>query len=171
MNGGYGFGGYGNVMMPMGYGNGAFSYGMSSPFVHFATDEYILFDFWHPFSSLGMAFSCLCVFVVAAGFEAIRWFRQIFGKRTELVMPSDQTQNNGTLPSGNNSLLALSNMKLRFRPTAFDVLLYAVQLLIGYILMIIVMTLNGWLILSILLGHILAKLLLGLFTSDSVLNN
>ncbi|KAL3116215.1 hypothetical protein niasHT_002339 [Heterodera trifolii] len=146
MNGGYGFGGYGNGMMPTGYGSGAFSYGMSSPFVHFNTDEYILFDFWHPFSSLGMAFSCLCVFVVSAGFEAIRWFRQVFGKRTELVMPSDQTQNNGTLPSGSNSLLALSNMKLRFRPTACDVLLYAVQLLISYILMIIVMTLNGWLI-------------------------
>ncbi|KAL3113774.1 hypothetical protein niasHT_016063 [Heterodera trifolii] len=113
MNGGYGFGGYGNVMMPMGYGNGAFSYGMSSPFVHFATDEYILFDFWHPFSSLGFAFVPLPVMCCCTLFS----------------------------------------------------------FLISYILMIIVMTLNGWLILSILLGHILAKLLLGLFTSDSVLNN
>uniref|UniRef100_A0A914I7H9 Copper transport protein n=1 Tax=Globodera rostochiensis TaxID=31243 RepID=A0A914I7H9_GLORO len=170
INGGYGFGGYGNGMMSAGYGGaGMYSYGMAMPFVHFGSDEYILFDFWHPFAPLGMAMSCLFVLVIAAGFEAIRWFRHICGRRAELVMPSDQTHNNGTLSSGNNPMmLAFGNVKVRFRAAAVDVLLYGVQLLISYALMIIVMTLNGWLILSVVIGQIVAKLLLRLITLDSM---
>jgi len=41
-------------------------------------EEVILFDWWRTESCFGLTFSCLLVFLMAAGYEALKWFRVYF---------------------------------------------------------------------------------------------
>lgn len=53
--------------------------------------------------------------------------------------------------------------RVRLLPVGVDLGLYGLQLLAGYLLMLaVVMTLNGWILISVLMGHLSSKLVVAL---------
>ncbi|KAK0403826.1 hypothetical protein QR680_017142 [Steinernema hermaphroditum] len=135
---------------------------------HGGYSEVILFDFWKIDSLRGLLLSCAIIFVMAAGYEALKWFRmhlQVSGKRQERSYPllkanggSDVYCPTTTPPvvavRGRRSSLMSSSKKIS--PSAgfriVDASLYVIQLTMAYWLMLIAMTYNTYLTAAVVLG-------------------
>lgn len=125
---------------------------------HFGCCETILFDFWTTSSALSMFVSCLLVFVLSCLYEMLKSYRtelQCRCKTNQMLWPANSSKNASSQLSA--SLDSRENCSRCFR-YAFGKLhiaqtvLHVAQVLVAYILMLIFMTYNLWLCLSIILG-------------------
>ncbi|KAI1708456.1 ctr copper transporter family domain-containing protein [Ditylenchus destructor] len=112
-------------------------------YFHTTVADTVLFSFWNVESAGGMVLSCFIVFLAAVGFEALKWTRIVL----EINRYGQQ------LFSGSHLL---------------QTFLFAVQVLWGYLLMLIFMTFSVWLGLAVTLGAATGYLLFGnIFGSNS----
>ncbi|KAK6042670.1 Ctr copper transporter family protein [Cooperia oncophora] len=139
---------------------------------HGGWNEVILFDFWRIDSLLGLILSFICIFVMGAMYEGIKWFRVYLQMnasremckheksiRLEHVNHQDKTF---TIQPQLHQLLhqkpiiaARAHLLLRLRALQYDSFkhhLYVFQLVLAYWLMLIVMTYNTWLTIAVILG-------------------
>ncbi|XGW11449.1 hypothetical protein V3C99_012719 [Haemonchus contortus] len=108
---------------------------------HFGSMETILFQFWKPVDAAGIVLSCVIIVVMCFLMETIRFLR-----------------------SYRNTGKPVVHSRLRLEPTIspsilVDALLNLVQITLSYSLMLIFMTFNVWLCLSVVIGEVLSHLL------------
>ncbi|TKR80365.1 hypothetical protein L596_014449 [Steinernema carpocapsae] len=141
---------------------------------HGGYNEVVLFDFWTINSLYGLVLSCAFIFVMAAGYEALKWFRvylsTMSSKRCEPSVPllngNCHHENSGedvynptttppTLPVHNrkrSSILPPSKVTPFAGSRLVDAILYVIQLTVAYWLMLIAMTYNVYLTAAVVLG-------------------
>ncbi|WKX94917.1 hypothetical protein Q1695_011851 [Nippostrongylus brasiliensis] len=141
--------------------------------IHFREREIILFSFWKTGTVSGMAVSMFISFLLCILYEAIKGFRLFLAiyhvkqRRANAAMSSSQSPladsadniSQDTIPFA--PILQITGLTKRvfsgFRLA--QAALYGVQAMLAYVLMLIVMTFNGNLILSIVVGEAVGYLL------------
>ncbi|KAK0410593.1 hypothetical protein QR680_005219 [Steinernema hermaphroditum] len=121
------------------HGHGHMDMGHAMAF-HFGTKEVILFKFWDVDSTIGILIACMIIVALCFLLESIRWFRVFRRHHRQSAEVADSA-----VKRLNGFLLA-------------DGVLHAVQLTIGYFLMLVFMTFNVWLCVATVLGEVLANL-------------
>ncbi|KAJ8039310.1 High affinity copper uptake protein 1 [Holothuria leucospilota] len=126
---------------------------MDDMFFRFEVETTILFEFWKVETVSGLFFSCVVVFLLALLFEGLKVFRLRLGAiqtpdAKETKEKSESTEKSPILEEeeNDNSLPFLSWGHL------FQTCCHVVQVSVAYALMLIVMTYNAWLAISVLLG-------------------
>ncbi|CEF59388.1 High affinity copper uptake protein 1 [Strongyloides ratti] len=131
--------------------------------LHFGTKEFILFEFWKTGSFSGIFGSMIIVFLIAFLYEGIRKAR-IWMAKYELKnknMESNQESFDQPLTPdvrANANISVPNNTISQFSFTKFPLdrfihaLLYGLQTTISFTLMLIIMTFNGWIIISAIFG-------------------
>ncbi|PAV76213.1 hypothetical protein WR25_17554 [Diploscapter pachys] len=117
---------------------------------HFGAHETILFDFWRTSNGIEMFFSCIGVIAICILHQTVIFLRNL--------KKSQQSHEN----------LTNGDVKRRFQPSVIkfafaDCAIYFIQLLLAYVLMLIFMTFNVYLCLSVLIGEILGRFVFLLF--------
>ncbi|KAE9418375.1 hypothetical protein Angca_004158 [Angiostrongylus cantonensis] len=141
--------------------------------VHFSDREIILFSFWKTGTLSGMAVSMLITFLLCILYEAVKGFRlflaychlKVFFSTLFTRILYNYSNSRGDLASQDSlpfaPILQIAGLPRRvfsgFR--LVQAALFGVQSLLAYVLMLIVMTFNGNLILSVVLGEAVGYLL------------
>lgn len=149
--------------------------GSMSMTLHFGEREFILFDFWKTGSALGLAASVLIIFLLCILYEAIKALRIFLARAHNSNLAYERQQRRATSPcvqvrSPSENLDNISSDSVTFAPllrissfsaaaqvlTMYRVtqaLLYAVQATLAYLLMLVVMTFNIWLLFAVIIGE------------------
>ncbi|XP_067619207.1 high affinity copper uptake protein 1 isoform X5 [Eurosta solidaginis] len=128
--------------------------------------ERIIWRSWVARTVLEFVLSCLAWFCIAFSYEALKFLRQHLHKRsvlktTERITLEIEVRRNGAHPPGctNASPLPLPEIEVKSHVTRIfasdhitQSLLNVVQVAISYLLMLVFMTYNYWLCLSVVLG-------------------
>ncbi|KAL5289082.1 hypothetical protein ACFFRR_009338 [Megaselia abdita] len=135
--------------------------GMSMSF-HAGYKELILWNSWKTETILTFVLSCIGIFLIAVLYEGLKFMREkhqiyITKKETELMarinknrseMTSEECCSNTTLDLKEHTVLQRVFNKSHLLQT----FMHIIQMIISYLLMLIVMTYNYWLFLSVILG-------------------
>ncbi|EGT32775.1 hypothetical protein CAEBREN_05040 [Caenorhabditis brenneri] len=148
---------------------------MMKMWFHGGFEEVILFDFWRTDSLFGMILSCAAIFIMGATYEGVKWFRvflqmsqsqsQILANKScvETTRSSGGTCHQSISRSQSNkpqsepflisTAVTRSPAASPFSPQRLiQMLLYILQLVLAYWLMLIVMTYNTYLTAAVVLG-------------------
>ncbi|CAF1046706.1 unnamed protein product [Brachionus calyciflorus] len=144
---------------------------------HGGYDEVILFDFWKTTDSLSIFIvSCIILFVMAALYEGLKLLRENLARAE---MAKRRSQNSSNKPISENQNLIQNNQeaividqneaelksysaRLLSKAHIVQSLLHMLQITVSYLLMLVFMTYNSWLCLSVVLGAGLGYFLFGL---------
>jgi len=121
----------------------------------------IIFRWWHIRSTVDLVFSLLAVVALTAGYEALRQLSRRYEswvEKTQEEVPTI-TENTPFLWSGRNQ------GEVSKRAHIIKAVLYAVQNFYAFMLMLLFMTYNGWVMLAVGVGAFLGYLLFGTNTS------
>ncbi|ETN74102.1 Ctr copper transporter family protein [Necator americanus] len=145
--------------------------GMMDMVIHFREREIILFSFWKTGTISEMAVSMFISFLLCVLYEAIKGFR-LFLAITHMKprLNVSASQSPLTDSGGDNVLQDSISFSPMIHGTGLtrrvfsghrmvQAILYGIQALLAYVLMLIVMTFNGNLILSIVVGEAVGYLL------------
>ncbi|PAV91342.1 hypothetical protein WR25_04354 [Diploscapter pachys] len=136
--------------------------------IHFGERETVLFKFWKTGSFWGMAVSCLITFLLCILYELLKFGRYVIAM-WQMKEENEQTHNQSTSSADASNgadadadadpgwapLLQITGLTRRLF-TKYRIahgLLYGFQQLLAFTLMLIVMTFNGNLILSVVIGE------------------
>nr|CDJ92730.1 Ctr copper transporter domain containing protein [Haemonchus contortus] len=145
--------------------------GMMDMIIHFREKELILFSFWRTGTLLGMAVSMFISFLLCILYEGIKGFRLLLALRHVKHHHANSaltgSQSGLADAGGDQDTVPLTPMvqMTSYTKRVFSgarlvqAALYGIQALLAYILMLIVMTYNGNLILSIVVGEAVGYLL------------
>uniref|UniRef100_A0A914C3E4 Copper transport protein n=1 Tax=Acrobeloides nanus TaxID=290746 RepID=A0A914C3E4_9BILA len=123
--------------------------------LHFSEREYVLLQAWKTGSFLGMFGSTLIVFLICIVHEALEGLRYFLAREHMLGSPETETVSQSSVKPLSDLKCWELPRKIRNSFTGYRVtqaLLYGVQTLIGYLLILIVVSFNVWLILAVVLG-------------------
>ncbi|XP_022085211.1 high affinity copper uptake protein 1-like [Acanthaster planci] len=112
----------------------------------------ILFQGWHVNTVGALVGSCFAVFFMAMFYEGLKVFRETLLRRSAVnvrfhsmqLSKSSEAMLTETHSAGESRILSVSHF--------IQTLLHMVQVTISYFLMLIFMTFNGWLCISVVLG-------------------
>lgn len=128
---------------------------------YFGNDATILFAPWKVTTWQGMLWSCIIVLVVSFAYEGLKTFRQRLLKVAKAQRSEDSTNSEET---NEDNVMFLS--PTRWRQNRCRVVLHLIQtslhliqITVGYMLMLVAMTFNAWLFISLVLGASLGYLL------------
>ncbi|EIN13571.1 hypothetical protein PUNSTDRAFT_79204 [Punctularia strigosozonata HHB-11173 SS5] len=140
---------------------------MMTPFLHFTSGDALFFKAWTPSSAGALAGASIGLFFLAVferwlaamrGVLAIHWHKRALQMMSESTGPSQPSGNEGA-PKGNESSSSLSRKGRARRAPAFIAshdlprgAIFAVQALVGYLLMLAVMTFQAAYIICIIAG-------------------
>ncbi|CAD6190952.1 unnamed protein product [Caenorhabditis auriculariae] len=141
-------------------------------FFHFRVKDYILFEQWAPTTILAYVFSCLGVAAIAFSYEWIK-----FG-RSKLVVSNSRALNKesccephwdsqeiGSYSSSAPNLLPFTSHSITTPKHLISCVIFFVQLFVDYSLMMVSMTYNVPIFLSLVAGHIVAFFFIGPLTT------
>ncbi|KFA80266.1 hypothetical protein S40288_04561 [Stachybotrys chartarum IBT 40288] len=136
---------------------------MNMLFTWDTTNLCIVFSQWHIRSTTSLVFSLAAVVLLAMGYEALRSvsrrYEVAMNKRVE-SMPRDESVTESTpILSGQNQSSAGQ------RAHVIKAALYALQNFYAFMLMLIFMTYNGWVMVAVSLGAFFGYVLFGQDTS------
>lgn len=117
---------------------------------NFNVDPVLLFNFWHPKSASALAASCVFIFCLAAAFEALKTYREKLYVEASLASSAPLS---AELPSRLRSMFSADHLK--------QTVLYSVQLTLGYLLMLLFMTFNGFVAITVVAGAAFGFLVTG----------
>ncbi|XP_067398272.1 protein SLC31A2 [Emydura macquarii macquarii] len=122
----------------------------------FSDKVVLLFDFWNVHSPAGMVLSVLVVLLLAVLYEAIKIGKTKLLRRTLLAIPTTLSQESrenlerGSVNSGLDQQNATP--KRWFLYHLSQTLLHVVQVVLGYLVMLVVMSYNTWIFLGVIAG-------------------
>jgi copper transporter 1 len=124
---------------------------------YFGNDATILFSPWKVATWQGMLWSCVVILVVSFLYEGLKFLRQrlLNCARTRLARPRDRSSehdDDDELLLSEVSFGRLNRRTIRILLHVTQAILYLLQVLIGYMLMLVAMTYNAWLLISLVLG-------------------
>ncbi|KAK0428914.1 hypothetical protein QR680_011082 [Steinernema hermaphroditum] len=114
---------------------------------HTTLNDTVLFKFWTVKTVGVMVLSCFIVFVMGVSFELLKWFRW------RLEVTQRQTSSHGTRTNYRQKLLSLSHFA--------QSVLFGVQIVVSYFLMLIFMTFSVWLCIAVTAGAAVGYYLFG----------
>ncbi|XP_054273643.1 high affinity copper uptake protein 1 isoform X2 [Macrosteles quadrilineatus] len=124
---------------------------MMMMYFHFGYEETILFSFWKTTSPLTLGLSMIGIFLLAALYEGLKYFREyLFWKQYNALQyrsvetPANKGTGTDENPSVQPSMLSRDHL--------LQTILHVLQFIISYLLMLIFMTFNVWLCLAVTLG-------------------
>jgi len=127
---------------------------------HGGYDEVILFDFWNTKASIPLfLLSCLALFILAALYEGLKLVREKLIRRELLSRQSSNVLNNRSIPASS---------RLFSHGHIIQTSLHMLQITVSYLLMLVFMTYNTWLCLSVVLGAGLGYFIFGLQRLTSI---
>lgn len=117
----------------------------------------ILFKEWDTQSVGAMVGSCIGIFLLAVLYEGLKFSREALHRRNYMAINYSNVQGAADGSQSSQSKTALSSAQIMMRafttmPHYVQTLLHLVQLTLSYFLMLIVMTYNVWLFVSVVLG-------------------
>lgn len=119
----------------------------------------IVFRWWHVRTTTDLILSLLAVVALTAGYEALREgarrYESWVAKRREEIPNGAVTENTPFLWSGRNQV------EVSKRAHVVKALLYALQTFYAFMLMLLFMTYNGWVMISVGVGSFVGFLLFG----------
>ncbi|KAL6097187.1 slc31a2 [Pungitius sinensis] len=131
----------------------------------------LLFDFWSVHGPAGMVLSVFVVFLLTVFYELLKVFKVWLGSRSKWTQPQDpyaapQTSASALESSPSESSLtpmeprppAPDNRK-RWLIHAVQAVLHMLQVTLGYMLMLCVMSYNTWIFLGVIVGSGLGYLI------------
>ncbi|KAF6127234.1 solute carrier family 31 member 2 [Phyllostomus discolor] len=121
----------------------------------FSDKVVLLFDFWRVHSPAGIAVSVLVVLLLAVLYESIKFAKTKLLYRTLVNMPTSTSERlEGTdQDSSSSESPPVSRPRLRWWLSHFGLsLIHVVQVVIGYFVMLAVMSYNTWIFLGVVLG-------------------
>lgn len=123
----------------------------------------LIFRWWHIRTTPGLILSLLAVVAVTAGYEALRQasrrYESWVAKKQDEVPIGAVTERTPFLWSGRNQV------EVSKRAHAIKALLYAIQNFYAFMLMLLFMTYNGWVMLAMGVGAFVGYLFFGMNTS------
>ncbi|XP_026513112.1 probable low affinity copper uptake protein 2 [Terrapene carolina triunguis] len=132
---------------------------MMQMYFYFSDKVVLLFDFWNVHTPAGMVLSVLVVLLLAALYEAIKISKTKLLCQTILAIPTTLSQESlGEPETGSvNSNLGQQNTtsKRWFLYHISQSLLHVAQVVIGYLVMLVVMSYNTWIFLGVIVGSAL----------------
>ncbi|XP_055549732.1 high affinity copper uptake protein 1 isoform X2 [Wyeomyia smithii] len=157
-------------------GAGATVHHMMSMAFHGGYNETILFDQWKIDSLSGLLWSMLVIFIMAASYEGLKYYREhLFWKTYNALQyrpvtvteknpqNSNVANNNDTMANGGGG----DDGSRIVQPTMLSVMhlfqtfLHILQVTLSFMLMLIFMTYNTWLCIAVVLGAALGYFLFG----------
>uniref|UniRef100_A0A914PUH3 Copper transport protein n=1 Tax=Panagrolaimus davidi TaxID=227884 RepID=A0A914PUH3_9BILA len=123
--------------------------------LHFAEREFVLFSFWKTGSAVGMFGSCLLVILLCIASEAIELCRNFLAKEHALSLSDELSENSSISDSiqvagANGFIRKLRQCFNSYRVT--QATLYGLHILFGHVLILIIVSFNVWLLISVAIG-------------------
>ncbi|KAL3994843.1 Ctr copper transporter family protein [Acanthocheilonema viteae] len=154
----------------VGDGKNDSSWMMYPMILHFSKHEYILVNFWKIGTALGLSTSVLIVFLLSILYEAVKALRLYFARNRAVEKWNQRIQSNIVVRESSEHADSVSTEMNSYSPifrfrglralkqllTFYRIVqssLYFTQILLAYILMLIAMTFNVWIILGIVAGE------------------
>ncbi|XP_078381454.1 protein SLC31A2-like isoform X2 [Oculina patagonica] len=133
---------------------------------HVSTEGILLFQSWRLNSATVLFGACLSTFLITALYEGLKIFRQWLVSRPLRLLIKDLWQSRSTsedIPDTEDSSSTKETLQQRIvkfprqrrwnsRIHIFQTFLHMLQVFVGYVLMLIVMTYNTWLGIAVLAG-------------------
>ncbi|CDW52712.1 high affinity copper uptake protein 1 [Trichuris trichiura] len=142
---------------------------MMSMYFHGGYEETILFSFWKTCTLGGFVGSFIGIMLLAVLYEGIKTFRESLFRRS-ICSASSASVSRQACPSQTDSVtqsgvMSAYKVTYRLKPVsvghAIQSAMHMLQLLISYLLMLIVMTFNTWLMFAVVIGAGVGYLLFG----------
>ncbi|KAH8657618.1 ctr copper transporter family protein [Tricladium varicosporioides] len=124
----------------------------------------IIFRWWHVYSTTGLIFSLLAVVAITALYEALRNVSrryEAYAERSIVETPLDESVTERTPFLS----LGAKQGEISQRAHVIKALLYAFQNFYAFMLMLLFMTYNGWVMLAVAVGAFIGYLLFGKSTT------
>ncbi|XP_070706255.1 protein SLC31A2 [Pempheris klunzingeri] len=131
----------------------------------------LLFDFWDVHGPAGMVLSVLVVFLLTVFYEVLKMWRVWLGCRSKLAQPQSRYAAPPSYRSDSSSALDSSPSESSLTPMeshppapnnrnswllhGIQTLLHMLQVTLGYMLMLCVMSYNTWIFLGVIVGSVL----------------
>uniref|UniRef100_A0A8R1I3N7 Copper transport protein n=1 Tax=Caenorhabditis japonica TaxID=281687 RepID=A0A8R1I3N7_CAEJA len=149
---------------------------MMKMWFHGGFEEVILFDFWRTDSLFGMLLSCAAIFIMGATYEGVKWFRvflQMSQTQSQILANKSCVETTRSSAGAGHQSVSRSHiskpasepflmtLSVAPRPPStspfapqrlIQMVLYILQLVLAYWLMLIVMTYNTYLTAAVVLG-------------------
>lgn len=139
-------------------------------YFHVSNEATILFYSWTTSTAAGMFGSCVVVMILAALYEALKLFRERLFYSADVNKAEQYNGDSHRLATDDNHVTivqpsekskSFSGSKLFNKAHFIQTLLHIIQIGISYLLMLIFMTYNVWLCLSVIAGAGLGYFLFG----------
>lgn len=134
---------------------------MMSMSFHFGNNETVLFDFWKFTTTSGLIGSMLGIFIMAALYEGLKYYREYLFWRTYNALHYKSVQTPGDkspVASDDNRVIQPSMLSGNH---FLQTILHIIQIVVSYLLMLIFMTYNVWLCIAVVLGAATGYFLFG----------
>ncbi|XP_036972425.1 probable low affinity copper uptake protein 2 [Acanthopagrus latus] len=131
----------------------------------------LLFDFWDVHGPAGMVLSVIVVLLLTVFYEVLKVWRVWLGSRSKLaqpqspyaIPPSHRTDNSSVLESSpsESSLTPIESQPSapdttnRYLLHGIQTLLHMLQVSLGYMIMLCVMSYNTWIFIGVVVGSVL----------------
>ncbi|XP_029921059.1 protein SLC31A2 [Myripristis murdjan] len=140
----------------------------------------LLFDFWDVQGPAGMVLSVLVVLLLTVLYEILKVFRVWLGNPSQLLQPqslylpptissscsssSEHRRSSNTVPDSSRSESSLVPLELPPKTNAINnkwllhgiqTVLHLIQVSLGYMLMLCVMSYNTWIFIGVILGSVI----------------
>ncbi|KAH0615537.1 hypothetical protein JD844_004920 [Phrynosoma platyrhinos] len=123
---------------------------------YFSDKVILLFDFWNVHSPAGMVLSVVVIMLLAVLYEAIKVGKVKLIQHTMPIIPPSISQETlqeperGSINTGTTHLT--STPKIQFPWHVAQTLIHVVQVVLGYLVMLAVMSYNSWIFLAVIAG-------------------
>ncbi|XP_055379727.1 high affinity copper uptake protein 1 [Condylostylus longicornis] len=143
-------------------------------YFHAGTRERILWEGWKTESDLQFGLSCLALIAVSFLYEGLRYIRERFYHKVakDEALKLMQMQNGqgccaGALPHVERTITS----QIFNKSHAIQTILHVIQITVSYLLMLVFMTFNYWLCLSVLIGCTLGYFCFGWIKQNAIDSN
>lgn len=150
------------VSMDMGNDTDRTCAGHMLMFFHTGKCEYVLFETLRTKDVGGLVGACIAVFVLAMLYEGLKVVREMLLQKSMLQNSKYAVSSNGT-SSQDTMVISHKNIGIHMMSCShfIQTVLHMIQVFISYCLMLVFMTYNVWLCLSVILGAGIGYFLFG----------